>query len=194
VTVKTKTSLGITAVWLGLFGILLFGGFQFNNWPEDSWENVLGVGLVAAAAFVTGLIFYWCHPRAPSVRGKQSPFWERWLRGFGLTILAAFILGVAWGIPQGIGKLIAQDEALPEWVRTLLLIVWLGFMLMLCPVIFEWLARKVGFAQKDTAVAIPPSQASGQVMLPVRTGGPTEIKGIARIEAEHAGPAAGVGS
>jgi hypothetical protein len=86
----------------------------------------------------------------------RSSFWERWARGFGLTILAAVVFGIAWGIPRGVGQLIADAPDIPEGLRTLLLILWLGLMLLFCPVIFEWLARKTGLAPGRRGDAVPP--------------------------------------
>jgi hypothetical protein len=71
-----------------------------------------------------------------------SSFVERWLRGFGLTIRALLLFGIAWGIPRGVGELLARSEMPPEWLRTLVLLVWMVLMLVFCPVVFEWLARK----------------------------------------------------
>lgn len=45
-------------VWLTTFCILLFGGFQFNNWSEEFWKNIFGIGLLAGAAAVTGVFSY----------------------------------------------------------------------------------------------------------------------------------------
>lgn len=89
-------------------------------------------------------------------------FWERWLRGFGLTILAAIIYGIAWGIPRGIGEVITQSEAISEWLRTVLLVVWLLLMLLFSPIVFEWLARQTGLApeRRGNVIRFPELQGN----------------------------------
>ncbi len=47
-----------------------------------------------------------------SITTRLSVFSERWFRGVGLTIRVALVIGVAWGIPQGIGQLLVQSETL----------------------------------------------------------------------------------
>jgi hypothetical protein len=53
-TEKSKPAVAMVA-WLATFGILLFGDFRFNNWTEDFGKNILGIGLIAVAAAVTGV-------------------------------------------------------------------------------------------------------------------------------------------
>ncbi len=119
----------------------------------------------------------------------RSSFSERWLRGFGLTILAGILLGIAWGIPQGIGQLIVESDILPEWLRTVLLGVWVVLMLLFCPVIFEWLVRKVGFVPRDTRVTVPgrdPAEEarSGLTNRPLQ---PTGAAGGPKVSGTHPG-------
>jgi hypothetical protein len=83
-----------------------------------------------------------------------ASFSERWLRGFGLTIRAAVVLGIAWGVPRAVGKWLAETEAIPEWLRIALLLAWLAGMLLFCPIAFEWLARTTGLAPGKRSEAI----------------------------------------
>ena len=63
-TEKSKAAVAMF-VWLATFGILLFGDFRFNNWTEDFGKNMLGIGLIAAAATVTGICSCRTSPRPP---------------------------------------------------------------------------------------------------------------------------------
>ncbi len=92
-----------------------------------------------------------------------TSFSERWLRGFGLTILSLVLLGIAWGVPRAVGQWLAQNEAIPEWLRVALLLLWMAGMLLFCPLAFEWLARTTALtSRKRSDVVAFPGLKDGQ--------------------------------
>ena len=68
--------------------------------------------------------------------------WERWLRGLSLSIYAYILLAIAWGFPAWI-PYIVTGKTWTETPRPLLGLL-LAAMLLLSPLVFEWLARKAG--------------------------------------------------
>jgi hypothetical protein len=54
------------------------------------------------------------------------------------------LLGIAWGIPQAVGQFVEESRGIPEWLRTVLLLLWAAAMFVFCPLAFEWLTRKFG--------------------------------------------------
>jgi hypothetical protein len=69
--------------------------------------------------------------------------------------LAAILLGIARSILLSSGQLFFQTEALPDGLPVVLLLLWLGLMLLFCPIVFEWLVHKVGFAPRDRSADSP---------------------------------------
>jgi hypothetical protein len=51
---KLTPYVGVAAVWLTTFVILLFGGFG----SDSSWD-LLGILAIAAACFTTAVVFHW---------------------------------------------------------------------------------------------------------------------------------------
>ncbi len=52
-------TVAVIAVWLVTFCILLFGGFTFSLWGEETSKNVLGIGLLIAASALSAVIIIW---------------------------------------------------------------------------------------------------------------------------------------
>src|SRR5262249_35486084 len=105
----------------------------------------------------------------PSMRGRESPspcrplssvvrrddggaamwgkLWDRWLRGLSLSIYANLFLAIAWGVPAGIPYIVTGKT----WTETPRPALGLQFaaLLLLCPLAFEWLARKAGLTTEN---------------------------------------------
>jgi len=54
---KLTPYLGVVAVWLTTFCILLFGGFRLNQ-STGSWD-LLGMFAIVVACFATAIMFHW---------------------------------------------------------------------------------------------------------------------------------------
>jgi hypothetical protein len=62
----------VIAVWLVTFCILLFGGFTFALWGEETAKNLLGVGLLFAASVLSTVIILWPPWGSQGQRTDQS--------------------------------------------------------------------------------------------------------------------------
>jgi hypothetical protein len=88
----------------------------------------------------------------------EPSFWKRWQRGFWLAFDAGIVMGVAFGLPQGIGEAIAGSTE--GWHRVVLLAIWIALMIVFCPVIFEALARR--WMRRKWLVPPPPASEPAQ--------------------------------
>ena len=61
-------TVAVIAVWLVTFCILLFGGFTFTGWGDETSKNLLGIGLFVAASALSAVIILW-RPRGSSGGG-----------------------------------------------------------------------------------------------------------------------------
>jgi hypothetical protein len=61
-------TVAVIVVWLVTFCILLFGGFTFTGWGEETSKNRLGIGLFVAASALSAVIILW-RPRDSSRGG-----------------------------------------------------------------------------------------------------------------------------
>jgi hypothetical protein len=52
-------TVAVIAVWLVTFCTLLFGGFTFALWGEETSKNLLGIGLLVAASVLSAVIIMW---------------------------------------------------------------------------------------------------------------------------------------
>jgi hypothetical protein len=62
-------TIAVIAVWLMTFCILLFGGFTFALWSEETSKNLLGIGLLIAASALSTVIILW---RPRNSQGKRA--------------------------------------------------------------------------------------------------------------------------
>jgi hypothetical protein len=61
-------AVAVIPVWLVTFCILLFGGFTFALWGEETSKNLLGIGLLIAASALSTVIILW-RPRGSQGQG-----------------------------------------------------------------------------------------------------------------------------
>ena len=72
-------------------------------------------------------------------------YWLRWVRGWGLQLRALLMLFVAFA-PAGFLRPLVEGAKQVHWtVFTLLLVVNILYCLLVMPVVFDWVAHKVGF-------------------------------------------------
>ena len=61
-------TVAVIAVWLVTFCILLFGGFTFTLWGEETSKNLLGIALLIGASALSAVIIHW-RPRGSQGKG-----------------------------------------------------------------------------------------------------------------------------
>jgi len=96
--------------------------------------------------------------------------WQRWLCGLGLSFWASTLLGIAWGIPQAVGQLLEERQGIPEWLRMVLLSLWVVAMFAFCPLAFEWLTRKLGITMGENDAGSSAGKLEGPRVTATPTG------------------------
>src|SRR5262245_47679446 len=118
---NTGRTVAVLAVWLVTFCILLFGGFTFAGWGEETSKNLLGIALLIGACGLTAAIMNppvlrreftvqlpldkaWQH----LARVEQWPSWARHIKR--VEAQPPGELG-----PQSTGRMLLTNGLKPVW-------------------------------------------------------------------------------